>query len=231
MKKSLLMLCLILAAPFARAGDAPAPAAAPVKGEVLEVKEVPSYTYLRIKTREGETWAAVSKAPISKGAQVTIENPMVMQNFESKSLNRTFPSIVFGNLAGTPAPGAVASLPTGHAGLPTKLADVADIHVAKATGQNARTVAEIVGKGSELKDKPVVVRGKIVKYNSGIMGKNWIHLRDGTGTAATNDILVTTTAPAKLGDVVLVKGTVRTDKDFGSGYAYKVMIEDATLQP
>jgi hypothetical protein len=72
-----------------------------------------------------------------------------------------------------------------------------------------------------------------VKYNAGIMGKNWIHLRDGSGVATdnTNDVLVTTTTQAKLGDIVTVTGVVRTDKDFGSGYSYKVLIEEATLQP
>ena len=81
-----------------------------------------------------------------------------------------------------------------HAGV-AKTADVGDIHVAKASGANARTVAEIVTKGAELKDKPVLVRGKVVKYNPEIMGKNWIHLRDGSGSASdnSNDVLVTTT--------------------------------------
>ena len=77
------------------------------------------------------------------------------------------------------------------------------------------------------------MRGKVVKYSPGIMGKNWLHLRDGTGSAAnsTNDIVVTTTSETKNGDVVTARGTVRTDNDFGSGYAYKVLIEQATLQP
>jgi hypothetical protein len=72
----------------------------------------------------------------------------------------------------------------------------------------------------------------VVKYNAGIMGKNWLHLRDGTGSDAdsSNDILVTTSQTAKVSDVVTVKGIVRTDKDFGAGYVYKVLIEDATLQ-
>ena len=83
------------------------------------------------------------------------------------------------------------------------------------------------------KDKQVRVRGKIVKYNAGIMGKNWIHLRDGSGVAAddSHDVLVTTTARAKLGDVVTVVGVVHTNQDLGSGYFYKVLIEEATLQP
>ena len=110
---------------------------------------------------------------------------------------------------------------------------VDDIHVAKAVGANSNTVAEITTKGAELKDKPVLVRGQVVKYTPDVMGKNWIHLQDGSGKAAnkSNDILVTTTAQAKVGDVLTFKGVVRTDKDFGAGYAYKVLIEEATLQP
>jgi len=94
-------------------------------------------------------------------------------------------------------------------------------------------VAEIVKNAANLKDKQVLVRGKIVKYNPEIMGKNWLHLRDGSGVPAdnTNDILVTTTTQAKLGDVVTVTGMVRTDKNFGAGYSYKVLIEEASLQP
>ena len=199
------------------------PAIAPVKGKVLEVKDVPNYTYLRLKTKDGETWAAVSTAPVKIGAEVTIENAAIMNNFESKSMKKTFPTILFGTLGG-----AVGSAPVVG---PAKASD-GDILIPKARGENARTVAEIVTKGTELKDKPVLVRGRVVKYNSGIMGKNWIHLRDGSGSAAnnTNDILVTTNNQAKLGDILTVKGVVHTDKKFGSGYSYKVLIEEATLQ-
>ena len=234
--KSLLAICLIVAAPFVWAGETPAsipPVATVVKGEVIEIKDVDSYTYLRLKTKDGETWAAVNKSPVKKGTEVTIENVMVMKNFESKSLKKTFPTIVFGTLggAGGNAQAAGNDMATAHSGV-AKTPDIGDIHVPKASGANARTVAEIMTKGAELKDKPVLVRGKVVKYNPQIMGKNWIHLRDGSGSAATgsNDVLVTTMSQAKAGDVVTVKGVVRTDKDFGSGYSYKVLIEDATLQ-
>jgi hypothetical protein len=142
-------------------------------------------------------------------------------------LKKTFPTILFGNLggAGKPMAGAPASA--------ANPADSAPISVPKASGANARTVVEVMTKTAELKDKSVKVRGKVVKYNSGIMGKNWIHLRDGSGVASANtdDVLVTTATAAKVGDIVTVTGIVRTDKDFGSGYSYKVLIEDATLQP
>lgn len=105
------------------------------------------------------------------------------------------------------------------------------VKVPKATGANAYTVAEVVTKAVELKDKPVRVSGKVVKYNAAIMGKNWLHLQDGTGSASDNDILVTSTVAAKLGDIVTVSGIVRNDRDFGAGYFYKVLIEDSAGKP
>jgi len=234
--KALLSILLIVATTLVWAGETPAAtpsATTAIKGDVLEVKDVDSYTYLRLKTKDGETWAAVGKFPVKLGDKVTIENVMVMNNFESKSLKKTFQTIVFGTLAGagSSVTGSGNAMAMAHAGN-AKIPDTGDVQVPKATGANARTVAEIITKSAELKDKPVLVRGKVVKYNAGIMGKNWIHLRDGTGSAAgnTNDVLVTTMSGTKVGDVVTVKGIVRTDKDFGSGYAYKILIEEATFQ-
>lgn len=124
--------------------------------------------------------------------------------------------------------------PAPHGGMAkaANTVEVADAKVAKASGPNAKTVEEIITQAAGLKDKTVLVRGKVVKYNGGIMGKNWIHLRDGSGSAAanTNDVLVTSLNSVKVGDVVTAKGIVRTDKDFGSGYVYKVIVEEATFQ-
>ena len=239
MKPLTVIAMLLVAAAAGAAPPAAAPSAASVKGQVLEVRDVDAYTYLRLKTKDGEQWAAVSKAPVKQGAEVTIENAAVMKNFESKTLNRKFDTIVFGSLAGAAAtpvaadgapPAAGKDLGAMHSGI-AKTVDAGDVKVAKASGADARTVAEIVGKRGELKNKPVVVRAKVVKFTPAILGKNWIHVRDGTGTEAdgTNDVLVTSQAETKVGDVVLVKGIVRTDVDLGSGYAYRVLVEEATL--
>jgi hypothetical protein len=69
----------------------------------------------------------------------------------------------------------------------------------------------------------------VVKYNAAIMGKNWLHVQDGTGRQGAHDITVTTTDTAQVGDTVLVKGTVAADKDFGYGYRYEVLIDNATI--
>ena len=105
------------------------------------------------------------------------------------------------------------------------------IKVKKAEGTNGKTVAEIFAGKASLKDATVAVRGKVVRYNPGIMGKNWIHLRDGSGSREKkdDDITVTTLDSAAVGDVVLVRGTLHLDRDFGSGYAYPVIIEDAKV--
>jgi hypothetical protein len=201
------------------------------KGEVLETRDVDAYTYLRLKTKDGEIWAAVNKSAIKKGAQVTISDAMVMTNFKSKALNKTFDKIVFGTLGGAGAAaggGGAGQAPHGA----TATAEVGDVNVPKAQGPDARTVAEIIGKRTELKGKPVTVRGKVVKFTPGVMGKNWIHLRDGSGSAKddTNDVLVTTSEQTQVGSVIVAKGVVRTDVDLGSGYSYKVLVEEAKLQ-
>jgi hypothetical protein len=242
MKTLLVALASLLAVHAAwAAGDAAPPAAPPVKGEVLEVLDTDAFTYMRLRTTKGETWAAVSKAPVKKGEQVTIDNPTVMQNFQSKSLQRTFETIVMGRLAG--APGAPA--PAMAAGAPHAGVDMSQFHggtgkapgveigkVAKAEGANGRTVAEVYANRLALKDKPVVIRAKVVKVNAGVMGKNWVHLRDGSGSAAdgSNDLLVTSKDEPKVGDLVVAKGTVKTDVNLGSGYAYKVLVEAASFQ-
>ncbi len=236
---------------------APERALVTVSGTVLETMDASEYTYMRLKTASGETWAAVNKTKIAKGDTVTVTNAMVMDGFQSKTLNRTFDKILFGVLGKpgeAPASGAaVAAAPmaSGHqpsagaAAPPTKEqmasehGQVAggpegapDVKVPRAEGANAKTVAELWAERTSLKGKDVAVRAKVVKVTAGVMGKNWLHVRDGSGSKATkdNDLTVTTDALAKVGDVVTVSGTVSVDKDFGAGYAYPVIVENAKLK-
>jgi hypothetical protein len=225
----LLATAVLLISPSAPAAAPDGPAGDTLSGEVLETNDAAGYTYLKLKTPAGETWAAINQQPVPKGAKVTLENTLVMRNFESRALKKTFSSIVFGNLQGS-APATAMPLPM--AGGASTKPDLMNTPIAKATGANAHTVAEVVTQAQKLKDKPVVVQGKVVKYNAGIMGKNWIHLRDGSGKEGdgSNDVLVTTSANTQVGAVIKVSGTVHTDKDFGAGYAYKVLIEDASVK-
>jgi hypothetical protein len=107
-----------------------------------------------------------------------------------------------------------------------------DVKIEKAEGENAYTVGEIFAQRKDLNEKKVQIRAKVVKVSPMIMGKNWWHLQDGTGDAAskTHDLVVTTMAEAEKGAVVLIEGTVAADRDFGSGYRYDVIVEDAELK-
>lgn len=220
-------------------GEAPPASGGSVSGKVLEAIDAAGYTYLRLKTAGGEEWAAVTQAKVAVGSDVTVLVSMPMTDFESKTLGRKFDRILFGALASQggasavpavpPPPGEAGSHPNPHA--PKEPPDVGEIEVKKAEGTDGRTVAEVFAQKAALKDKPVSIRGKVVKFLPGIMGKNWIHLRDGSGAKETkdHDLTVTTNETAAVGEVVLVKGTVKTDQDFGSGYTYAVIVEDAKL--
>jgi hypothetical protein len=240
-----LLLAALAAALAAAAPPASAPAAGTLTGKVLETLDSGGYTYMRLKVGSRETWAAVN---------VTVVNAIPMDGFESSTLHRRFEHIVFGALAsasspGQPAAGGPASgqMPAGHpdstnprfremmaaqhAAAAQGPADAGEIRVPKAGGTEGRTVAEIFANRQELRDKPVAVRGKVVKSLTGIMGRNWLHLRDGSGTAAAknNDLTVTTPDVAAVGDIVTVRGVVRIDRDFGAGYSYPVLIEAAKV--
>lgn len=203
----------------AATGTPTAMASGALKGKVLEKIDAGAYSYLRLSTANGESWAAVPDTTVAVGTDVEVANPMVMDGFESKTLQRKFDKLFFGTLAGTQGAAPAA----GH--------DAERIKVPKAEGPEGRTVAEVYAQKAALKDKPVVIRAKVVKATSGVMGKNWLHLRDGTGArdSKDDDLTVTTAGTAAPGDVVQVKGTVRLDRDFGSGYSYPVIIEDGTL--
>jgi hypothetical protein len=94
----------------------------------------------------------------------------------------------------------------------------------------AKTVAQVFGEKGDLNGKQVKVRGKVVKFNGGILGKNFLHIQDGTGGAGTNDLTITTQQEARVGDQITAIGTVVTDKNLGSGYSYDVLIEDASIK-
>ncbi len=193
-----------------------------ISGTVLETIPAGKYLYLKLDRAEGETWAAVLKADIKQGQAVGIVNAHLMERFRSPSLDRTFDAIWFGTLGKKSSEVAktAASTPKPEAA-PTKVAPAA----------SGVTVQAIHQKKADLAGKSVTVSGKVVKFNAQIMGKNWIHLQDGTGTKAAgdHDILVTGNFTTKVGDTITVTGAVAVDRDFGHGYSYAVLVEKATL--
>ncbi len=217
------------------AQTAPAvPESAPGKtGKVLETVDAAGYTYIQVDTGSETFWAAAPQFAAKVGDDVVVPEGMPMPDYHSKTLDRTFdmvyfvPSVLVGgaeNLSGD-MPADHPATDGGKTVVETTDVDLSGITVA----EGGQTVADLFAKKTDLAGKPVTVRGKVVKFTPEIMGKNWIHLQDGTGEAGTNDLTVTTSAMAQTGDTVVISGVLVIDKDFGYGYAYDVMIEDAEV--
>jgi hypothetical protein len=208
--------------------DTPASPDEALTAVVHDHKDVGQYTYLHMVGDAGETWAAVYRAPIQDGKLVTVLHAARLSNFHSRELNRDFETIYFGVLAGYETAPAGSDAPLAAEGA---TAAVAPVSVKAIAG--AMTIADLAKRAGSLVGKEVTVVGRVAKENDGILDRNWIHVVDGTGNAkdGTNDLLVTTASTSTVGNDVVARGTVNTNQDFGSGYAYKFLLEKATVTP
>jgi hypothetical protein len=207
------------------------------------------YTYVQVDDGSKKTWAAAPQFAVAVGNRVVVPNGMEMRDFYSKTLGRTFDVVYFvagiqvvgGQVAKDPLAahgqaghGAAENSAEGHgaashgaAGTSATPAAVDLSNIRKAEG--GQTVTELFANQAALAGKEVVVRGRVVKFTPAVMGKNWMHVQDGTGSSGINDLTVSTSATAAVGNLVLVRGKLGADKDFGAGYKYDVIIEDATV--
>jgi hypothetical protein len=186
------------------------------------------YTYVRLETDAGELWAAGPQTALSVGDRVGLGASATMTDFRSESLDRTFPTIEFVS--------AFVTTPSTEAGRDAMAQAHGAVKTATATSvepvaraENGSTIADLYAGKADLAGETVTVRGRVVKYNPNILGHNWIHIQDGSGADGTNDLTITTDGKVKVGDVVLVRGTVALDKDFGMGYRYDLLVEEATV--
>lgn len=212
--------------------DAPLPQeVSALSGKVVETMNSGGYTYLCIEKDGKKTWAAVLETKVTVGQEIALQPGYEMVNFTSKTLNRTFDKIIFST--GPASTDSAVDTKSFHGKAVSKDTEVSSgekIQVEKAPG--AYTVAELYEKRAELDRKNVAVRGKVVKVSSGIMGKNWVHIQDGSGNQkdGNNDLVVTSKDLAAVGDIVTANGTLYKDKDFGSGYKYDVIVEEASIK-
>lgn len=95
----------------------------------------------------------------------------------------------------------------------------------------AKTVAALNQNKATLSGQKITAQGKVVKVNNGIMGRNFVHIQDGTGDASSNNLIVTSKQTASVGEQVVISGVVVLNRDFGSGYSYPLLIEEASITP
>ncbi len=227
-----------------------------VTGTVVETMNAAGYTYILVENNYAKQWVAIPESEVKVDEQVTYQRGMTMNNFYSKSLDRTFKAIIFSSglvgkssektgamsenqggensfEAAVQQEKALLSQPQQTENSPGSMGAVvplADIKVEKAEGENAYVINDIFEHAAELDGKTVRVRGKVVKINANIMGVNWLHLQDGSGNPMKNshDLVVTTVEDLEEGRDITIEGVVVAEKDFGYGYKYAVLLEQGT---
>lgn len=228
------------AAPMAPSRPAEAPGdEGTVRGVVAELLQVPNYTYLRLTTAGGDEWAAVpttSALTVGQGVAVTVSTRM--QGFASKSLGRTFDSIVFGELAQGGAPAAKgAQLPPGHP--PLDSAGAAKDPLARALDATrlaepplAMRVADVYSERDLLQGRPVRVTGTVSRVTN-VNGQHFGHVKDGSGSAAekNDDLVLISSTPLPVEQKVALQGVVVLNKDVGIGAPFPVALEGVTVAP
>ncbi len=193
---------------------------------VVEVKEhmdASNYTYMKVEEKDNEFWIAVPQMEVNDGDVLYFTKSMTMQKFHSETLDRTFDSILFvDDISKT------LKSPDGKMSHPNVESTKENVKVEPL--KDGYTIAKLFNEKKSLVGKKIKVKGKVVKYNEGILNRNWIHIQDGTGEKDSYDLVITTNTSVQIGQTIIAEGTVALDKDFGAGYVYAVLLEDAEIK-
>ncbi len=191
--------------------------------KVKEVKQTGDYTYLYVEESGKDYWMAINSTDLKPGDDFSYSNAVLMTNFESKDLDRVFDEIYFADTR--------ADQPVQSSDSETKKSRLSKEEQEKISVEKAKggiSIAELYENKESYKDKTVIVKGKIVKINQEIMDRNWVHLKDGSSFDGKSDLTFTTQENLSVGDVVTMRGKVTLDKDFGAGYIYPLIVEEAS---
>jgi 5-keto 4-deoxyuronate isomerase len=193
---------------------------------VNEVLNTSRYSYLNVTEDENDFWIAIPKKEVEKGGTYYYRGGLKKTNFKSIEHDRVFETLYLVSDISTD-PGM-----SGYAGGNPH----ANIKVA-ATEDNQKvspppggiTIAELFKNKTKYEGQTVRVKGRCIKLNNMIMNRNWVHLQDGSSSKNEQDLTVTTTDNVMLGDVVAFEGKISLNKDFGAGYKYEIIMEEAHL--
>lgn len=196
------------------------------KALVKEVIQTSAYTYLRLDNNNEEVWIAITKQDIKEGSTVYYKEGLKMENFTSPELQRTFEAVYFvQEISDQPIKAKMLEEVVGTEPKKPVLSKL-DITIEQPAG--GISIGELYAKRNEYAGKKVIVKGQVTKVNIAIMERNWIHLQDGTSEGKDFDLTITTIHEPKVGDVVTYTGLLVLNKDFGSGYSYELLLEDAS---
>jgi GW (Gly-Tryp) dipeptide domain len=193
---------------------------------VIEVIQTSNYTYLQVEENDNKFWIAVVRREAKSGDVIYYTKAGEMKNFFSKELGRTFPSVFFVEDPSDKLITAESPTPQNFSSRKNEIKRQSGISVEPVKG--GITISDLYKMQADYAGKAVIIRGVVVKYNKQIMNKNWIHIQDGTENSGKFDLTVTSMDSVQVGNTVTFKGIIRLNKDFGAGYVYDVIMEEAT---
>lgn len=212
-------------------------------GKVLEVQNAMGYKYLKVDENGTQHWVAIANAPVAVGDKIGYDKRTIMHDFESKSLGKTFKEIIFASDVYLPQkvqrPKSMKDMlglgsQDPHKGMGMGMSPEKEEKPAKPfVKKDTYTVEEVHMWRKSLEGQTISLEGTVFKVSHQIMQRDWVHLGDGTGNEKklTDDLVFTAvSSTVKAGDKVIATGTVVVNKDFGYGYFYKVLIQNATFE-
>jgi len=186
------------------------------KIKVKEILNGGNYSYLNVNENGKKYWMAIPNTNIKIGETYYYNDGMKMTNFESKELERTFKSIIFAE--------GIRTTEQNNPQANSNNYNTETIKIEQPT--DGTSLEKLFSNKSSFSNKTIVIKGKVVKINIGIMDKNWVHISDGTQFDGKKSLTVTTQEAPNVGDTVIFKGTIILNKDFGQGYIYDIILED-----
>lgn len=197
--------------------------------KVSEVVQSSNYTYLKVAENGAENWIAVTRQEAAPGQTYYYGEGLEMKNFHSKELDRNFETILFVQDLSTQPQAAATAMPNPHGNAMGKVSVDEKEGISVAPAENGLSIAKLYSSKNNYSGKKIKMKGQVVKVNDEIMDKNWVHIQDGTVDGDHFDLTITTLEKVAVGDVATFEGTIALNKDFGYGYAYELIMEDAKL--
>jgi hypothetical protein len=197
-----------------------------VTGKVKSVEQVANYTYLLVKAKGPAYWVAIPSREIVEGSVISYRGGMLMEDFYSKELDKTFDKVLFVDALEGDTPSSMDAMPGSTQG---SNLNVEKLNIQLEPEEGTVTIAELYAHPAKYEGKTIRVTGKVAKFNGGIMERNWIHLQDGSEFEDNYDLTVTSQESIGVGEQVTVEGILALNRDFGYGYNYKLLLEEATV--
>jgi len=192
---------------------------------ITVIEHIPGqrYSYMKVAENDDEYWIATMKGDFKENESYHYHEGIEKTDYSSTELSRTFDRIVL-----------VSELlsPDAHDGQSSSSMKPNEVKIDKNEKINlpksSTPIKDIIAQPARFKNKQIEITGRVTKVNPGIMDRNWIHVYDGTN--GTFDFVCTSNQDIPVGHLITLKGTIVLNKDFGAGYSYEILMENARVK-